>query len=275
MFFFRYLNHFIIFSCNLNCLKLFSFILRQFFFLRGLLTKEEILPTYMKSVHESIKFEGWKFKRYIKVNSKGEISNNSIQEHKRKLKCLVKDSYIEHSLQLLKRMNKLIYIWSFKYNLCDYYSDVWSELDIYVYKLLWNWTKRRHPRRPNTWIYNKYWRFFSGIWRFFIRNPLTGEIYILRSHYMSRQKIYRLPNSIDSFELLNRSKVENIYFNRFTKIFNGVIRVLWKKQKGKCLVCQHLLVIKNYSNLRVVKVIHEKMCLLDYVVIHDYCHLNL
>ena len=56
------------------------------------------------------------------------------------------------------------------------------ELDVYLYRLLWKWAKRRHPRRNNTWIYSKYWKVFGGIWSFYVVNNLNGELTFLNSH---------------------------------------------------------------------------------------------
>lgn len=226
----------------------------------------------LKSIYQNFEFQYWTLKKSFKYNTTIKITYLIIKEHKRKMKYMIKNNYSEHPFQLLNGLNKIIYNWVFKNSISDYYLDIWSELDIYVYKLLWKWAKRRHPRRPNTWIYNKYWKFFSGIWRFFTRNPTTGEIQILRSHYMSKRKIYRLPNFVNSFSTLNENKIEIFYFKRLINTFSGIVRILWKKQRGKCFICQHILTVKSYNNLKIYRIKKDGTNILSYVILHSYCY---
>nr|AYB71446.1 roaA [Trachelomonas grandis] len=268
---FRYLTNFVIFSYDINCLKFFLFALYRFVYIRGFLNENQDLQIFIKSIYQVVYFQGWSLSRSFTFDTINQISILLVKDHKRRMKCVVKRNYSKHPFKLLKEMNQLIYIWVFKNSLVDYYYDVWGKLDIYLYKLLWKWAKRRYPRRPNSWIYNKHWKFFSGIWRFFVKDSLSGEIQILRSHYLLKRKIYRLPNFINIFDISNKIKVENLSFNRFIDTFKGVMHLLWKRQKGRCFVCQGILIVRNFSNFKIIRIKNSLRHLLSYGIIHNYC----
>lgn len=269
--FLRYLNQIICFSYSLDHLKYFAFYFSYFSNLRGLLVNSRTSFSSFNSVYKEFKFQGWNFCKFSDFNFVGRISTDSIINHKRKLKLLIKFNYSTNLFSLVHSINKIIFIWIFKYSRSDYFWDIWGELDIYLYKLLWKWSQRRHPRRPNSWIYNKYWKFFGGIWRFFTQNILTGEVCILRSHYTKEYLVYRLPFSLSSFNLLDKTKTENIYSVRLENLFTGIVRILWKKQGGLCFFCHQVLIVSTVNSFKILRVKNCNHSFKNFILLHHYC----
>ncbi|MFD4635008.1 group II intron reverse transcriptase/maturase [Streptomyces sp. NPDC058284] len=58
--------------------------------------------------------------------------------------------------ELVKRLNPVIKGWSTYYR-GAVSSEIFSSLDHYVWKRLWRWAVRRHPRKSKQWILDKYW----------------------------------------------------------------------------------------------------------------------
>ena len=112
---------------------------------------------------------GWNFSFYNFNNFLGQVSLDNIRNHKRKLKSLIKNSFGSNFWVVLASLNNLISNWVSFYGCSDFSFDVQGNLDVYLFKILWNWAKRRHPRRPNTWIYLKYWKYLviEKRWNFF------------------------------------------------------------------------------------------------------------
>lgn len=89
------------------------------------------------------------------------LSNSVKIHHKSKLKLLVKDSYNSSIFSLIDLLNKEVDSFVDCFSFLPTYVFLSKELDCYLYKLLWKLMKRRHPRRSRTWVFSKFWKFFS------------------------------------------------------------------------------------------------------------------
>lgn len=147
-------------------------------------------------------------------------------------------------------------------------------MDIYIYKLLWKCVKKRHPRRPSTWIYSKYWKYYIGSWRFFIFDAFLGRFSFLISHSSNQFKIYRLPISFNNFDKLNSLKLNSLWVKKYLISLKGLFKFLWKKQFGKCFFCHKLF---NSINLDELKVFSYYTGPINYnlFLVHRYCILFL
>ena len=101
---------------------------------------------------------------------------NSVKVHyKSKLKLLVKISHNSSIFSLINVLNKEVDSFVNSFSFLPNYGFLSKELDYYLYKLLWGLMKRRHPRRSRTWVFNKFWKFFSRrleillFWHFWIK----------------------------------------------------------------------------------------------------------
>jgi hypothetical protein len=198
------------------------------------------------------------------------FSDDYIRVYKLKLKLLVKNYDVGlTSFSLLGRINKLIFYWSVCYNYINCFFDVWSSLDLFIYRLLWNSVRKRHPRRPNTWIYAKYWRFFSGFYRFYFLDAYTGGLLLLRSHFYLSVIIARLPLSINYYNFYDEKKIRFFSFNRFRHSFVGLFRYLWIRQKGICFICKRIL--EFFNGIKIINFDSKKNHFSFYYLIHNYC----
>lgn len=200
------------------------------------------------------------------------FSDDYIRTYKLKLKLFIKNSFIGlTNLYFLKQVNKLIFYWSVTYNYVNCFFDIWSNLDLYIYKLLWNCVRRRHPRRPNTWIYAKYWRFFNGFCKFYFLNSRTGGFWILRSHFYLEVDVSRFPLSSNYFSFLDEKKLKFFCFNRFKYSFIGLFKYLWFKQKGVCFVCKRIFNFVNFRSVRVMNFTSMKNKPSCFFLVHSSC----
>ena len=127
------------------------------------------LPTFnlkpVKSVYFGLSF-GNRFFLKTSTNVVFSLVNNSeLKQYKCRLKTLVKSSYDFNCLQLIKSLNSCIVSWSKEFGSTSFYTSLSVSLDFYLYKLLWTWCKRFHPRRTNSWIFERYWTYISGRFR--------------------------------------------------------------------------------------------------------------
>ena len=106
-----------------------------------------------------------------------------------------------------------------------------------MYKIFWKLVKKRHPRRPHTWIYSKYWKYIKGIWTFFLQDPIFNFPLYLYSNFFFYFKLYCLPSSFFPLLFSNELKLGFIWFLKYSFVLIGILKLLWKKQFGKCFFC--------------------------------------
>lgn len=198
-----------------------------------------------------------------------------IKYQKNSLKLLVKSSNNINTLSLVKRINLQIDSWRNNFNFLDFFWDLSNEMDVFLYKLLWSWVKRRHPRRTNTWIYSKYWIYLFGKWRFFSKDILNGNIYLIKSHIVSKSFIFRIPNSICIFNSYNKFKINDIWFKKMKNNFKGLYGLLYYNQRGICLICKRLLSLNSLNEFSILQLSKNK-CLnnvfvSNIVLVHKSC----
>ncbi|MFI5774662.1 group II intron reverse transcriptase/maturase [Streptomyces sp. NPDC051658] len=58
--------------------------------------------------------------------------------------------------EVVRRLNPMIKGWSTYYR-GAVSSEIFSSLDHYVWKRMWRWAVRRHPRKSKQWVLDKYW----------------------------------------------------------------------------------------------------------------------
>nr|YP_010700336.1 putative group II intron reverse transcriptase/maturase RoaA [Flexiglena variabilis]WCH63516.1 putative group II intron reverse transcriptase/maturase RoaA [Flexiglena variabilis] len=271
----RNFDSMLISGCNLSNLFNVVDLIKRFLVLRGLFLDSNYFD--LKSIYEGFDFLGWQFIRtrsnFLLLN----IPFDVLFEYKRKLRFIVKASFSISALQLLLLLNKEISNWVFFYVSSANFISLSYEIDFYLYKLLWKWARRRHPRRPNSWIYLKYWKFINGKWNFFVFDPNTGGFFTLKSHFSPRFKFYTLPSCLNVFSLLNENKIDLVFFKKFSYRLNGLYYFLWKKQYGLCAACNKFLFVNDVSSIKLFRISTkiEKNFLnnfLQFVLLHKFCY---
>lgn len=187
--------------------------------------------------------------------------------YKLTLKSIIKNSYNLPICKLIVLFNHEISFWNQKGPGGINSIAINKELDLYLYKLLWRYVKRRHPRRCNTWIYKKYWKNISGVWKFFSYDPSSTSLVFIISHQFSRQ-LYFLPSLFNEFDLLNFNKFFSLYFKRARDLFKGLFRILFIKQRASCYKCKQRL---KPSSVKLVNLIGMRSKISYPILLHNYC----
>lgn len=210
-----------------------------------------------------------------------ELSTDNIRRHRLILKNFVKFS--SDIFCLVEHLNLEIFSWLLNSFFSDSALNVFLSLDIFLYQLLWNFLKRRHPRRPRTWIYNKYWKFYNGFWRFFVYNPYRSKVIFLTLHSFFPISFFRNRFFFNIFEYYNRIKFYSIYSKMSLSFVDKFFFYLWKKQSGLCLVCHQLFDFSKQFICRIVPVngfisyffrvnfYKSNFLFTRFILVHSYC----
>lgn len=266
---FYFLDFIFVFACSFDHLNFLKNLLYKFFSSRYLRISSNYIDSFVQN--RKIDILSWTF--YYSNSNKifSSLSLSSIRLQKLRLKSVIKVHSNSAVYLLIKTINHLVFDWSKNYCSSDFFWDVASELDVYLQKTLWRWARRRHPRRTNIWIYGKYWRKFIGGWRFFSMDSSTGGANFLRSHSLLNDRLFCLPISLNYFDLFNKFKFRKVYNKKFFKLFQGVTKLLWKKQNGLCFVCRRGFTNVNFLNIKVRYVDKHNSKFFNLVILHSSC----
>jgi RNA-directed DNA polymerase len=166
--------------------------------------------------------------------------------------------------KLIQKLNPVIWGWS------NYYrtvvsSDIFSTCDRHVWFQLQSWARRRHPRKPRSWIDAKYWKQVDGIDTFC--TPLGAKLRLHRKTAIQRHEKVRGTASPYDGNLLywsQRLQTHPLMHTRKAKLL--------QKQKGKCRWCE--LHFRDGDILEIDHIDHDhgNDTLSNLILIHLHCH---
>lgn len=126
----------------------------NFLSLRGLVLSEE--KTKITHIEKGFNFLGQNIRKY-----QGKLlikpSKASVKSIMAKLKEVVSNNLATKTLSLIRLLNPIIRGW------CNYHRHIvakvtFNKLDGYIFRLLWKWAVRRHPKKNRHWVKNKYFK---------------------------------------------------------------------------------------------------------------------
>jgi len=120
---------------------------------RGLSLSEE--KTKIVHIDEGFDFLSWNFRKYSgKLLIKP--SKKAVSTITRTISDIISHSKSASQKVLIDKLNPVIQGWSL-YHRNVVSAKTFSSLDYTMWKLLWQWAKRRHPDKGHYWITQRYW----------------------------------------------------------------------------------------------------------------------
>jgi len=177
-------------------------------------------------------------KYYTGTNSNGEPlgfktiitpSKESIGRHKERLSEVVKGYKNAPQAALISKLNPIIRGWS-NYFRTVVSKETYSDMDNYLWEILWNWAKRRHPNKSKHWIANKYWSVDqSGQWQF-----RSGDVKLGLHRNVEIVRHVKVKGTVSPYD--GNLVYWSTRLGKSPELSNRVA-ILLKKQKGKCNEC--------------------------------------
>lgn len=267
----RYLNIIYVFSSKLDNLNLARIHLYKFLSLRNIDLFYGFIKNLVFCPFQEFVILGWFLKVFKGHNPIERINKMNIKNQKVKLKSLIKNSVHLPVFNLIKSLNFIISNWSNVYGYLEFSFEICIQLDLYLNKLLWKWAKHRHPRRTNTWIYCKYWKYFFGKWKFFTFDFRISQTVFLNSHFVGYNEMFQLSSLVSVFDFLNVNKVRDICYKKFSQNIKGIYIFLWKKQSGICFICQKEFTFRDLLTVKICNVRYNDNFVKHFILLHDYC----
>jgi len=244
----RYADDFVIFHRNLEALKRAKQIAEDWLKDMGLKlkpSKTRITHT-LKEIDGNVGFDflGFNIRQYPRGTNKcmRDVHSRplgftltitpSVESQKRfiaKVRNIIMRNRTIDQAGLIRMINPVIRGWG------NYYSAVVSKrvfqkMDMHIFKKLWSWALRRHPKKNHTWVAHKYWLLDTVGWVFGIEGKMTlhklADIPIKR-HILVQG--HRSPYDGDTFYWSSR-------LGKHPLIPQSLANLI-KRQKGYCPEC--------------------------------------
>ena len=206
----------------------------------GLNLSEE--KTEIRHITDGFNFLGFNFRKYKSKNSDNfKLLIKPQKEKYQKLidtcKEVIKNHKMEKQANLIQMLNPKLIGWGMYYRHVVS-SETFHKADFILWRILYGWSKRRHPNKSKKWIVNKYFQRASG----------KSLIFKDKDDSMQLTSLSKIP--IKRFTMVNKNRVYDKdpvvigywkmreYLNAFNQIESIKRSRLFSNQKGICPHCK-------------------------------------
>jgi RNA-directed DNA polymerase len=144
---------------------------------------------------------------------------------------------------LIMQLNPVIRGWA-QYHQHGASKRTFAKVDHQIFTLLWQWARRRHPRKSRHWIRDKYFRSEDGNnWVFFGHvtrsNGTKEDVRLFRASSVPIQRHTKIKSEANPYDPQWEPYFEARQGVRMARNVKGrrYLLRLWKEQDGLCVVC--------------------------------------
>jgi RNA-directed DNA polymerase len=207
----------------------------------GLELSEE--KTRITHVSQGFDFLGFSIRKhnlkspYAKPKLLIKPAKEKVTRHLKDIRQTIKAMRQATTENLIKTLNPKIQGWGLYYRHVVS-KQVFAKIDHEIQQALWRWAKRRHPKKRNGWIRNRYFKTFRGNrWTFTgeegTRLMRMANLPIAR-HTILRKGMKVYASDRETIEYWRRRK----YKNALSQIYSAKVGKIYTRQKGICPCCR-------------------------------------
>ena len=266
----RYADDFIITGRTKETLEDIKPMLVEFLSERGLeLSKEKTLITHIDDGFDFLGFNIRKFKGVLLTQP----SKKSVKKFLDSIRYVIDSNKSCKQETLIRLLNPKIIGWA-NYYRCGASSRTFQRVDNQIFQKLWQWARRRHPKKGKRWIANKYFHFYkTRRWTFLVKSIKNGKVDIFPLKFMFDTKIIRhkkIKSEANPFDIEWKSYFEERMTYKMLLSLKGrkSLLYMWNKQEHKCPLCNEKITADTQWNVREQK---ENGQIVRYLV-HDKCY---
>jgi RNA-directed DNA polymerase len=245
----RYADDFIVTSKDKETIETVLLpLIREFMAERGLMLSEE--KTKVTHISEGFDFLGFNIREY-KSNGKllTKPSKDAMRNFCDKVRTKIKSNKSAKASSLIRMLNHILPGWA------NYYrygasSKAFSRVDFEIYKTLWQWARRRHPKKGMHWIKDKYFKQLHGReWCFAAttKSKKSGKETTLRLKRLADTQIQKYVRVRTDVNPYNPSDAP-YYARRKSKSTENqlretddLLRMIWIHQGMRCPICGEII----------------------------------
>lgn len=243
---------------------------------RGLQLSDE--KTVITHIDKGFDFPGQNIRKY---DGKFLIkpSRHSVKSLLDKIKVLVAGNKTVPAWMLIAAINPLIRGWA-NYHRHVVSKAVFSYVDSQIWKKIWRWCVRRHPRKSKRWIHSKYFKSHGMRNWVFSGSDSGGKEYELFSAMSIPVKRHiKIRAEANPYEVRWESYFEKRLDYLWIESLQGRRKIvtLWRKQNQVCPLCGLRITQETGWNIhhRIKKVLGGGDGLTNLLLLHPNCHRQL
>lgn len=216
-------------------------LVEEFLRARGLELSAE--KTRVTHIEEGFDFLGQNLRRYSNGKLLIKPSRKNIHTFLENVREVIRRAQATPTWQLITKLNRIIRGWAMYHGHVNS-KRIFSRVDYAIFKALWQWALKRHPRKGKRWVMRRYfarrggrgWCFFGvmkyddgqkeNVWLFHATSlPIRRRVKIKReaNPYHPAWEMY--------FEARESKHMARTLWGR------GTLLYLWRTQRGVCAAC--------------------------------------
>ncbi|MBS9441256.1 group II intron reverse transcriptase/maturase [Photorhabdus heterorhabditis] len=206
-------------------------------------------------------------------------SRRNLKNVLKKIRYIIDSNKMATSWRLIALLNPIIRGWA-NYHKHVVSKETYSYVDAQIWRKLWRWCVRRHPKKNKRWIRRKYFR-SSGMrnWIFFGIDPTGKEYELLRADSIPIVRHTKVKAEANPYEIRWESYFEKRQDELWIKSQRNKrkIAAIWYRQNQVCPMCG-----QRFSNETGWHVHHKIRKLMgggdeidNLILLHPNCHRQL
>ena len=207
-------------------------------------------------------------------------SRKNVATFLEKVRGIIKASKHVTAGHLIVNLNPVIRGWA-NYHRHVASKRTFSRVDHAIFRALWQWAKRRHPKKSRQWIKDRYfetidqrhWVFHGTVAG---REEVIQPVWLLAASSVPIQRHTKVKGEANPYDPAWEPYFEERLGVKMTGTLAGrwTLRLLWKEQGGICPVCnQKITTVTGWHNHHIVWRTHGgKDTIENRVLVHPNCH---
>ena len=206
---------------------------------RGLSLSPE--KTRITHIRDGFDFLGWHFRKYgkgEKLLQKPAKANRAA--FRSKISDLVKGNKATKQEDLINLLNPVIRGWA-NYRQHAVAKKTFASMDHAIWKILWQWAKRRHPKKGLKWIREKYFPFNGQQWVFACKSIKGAKwVTLIKACDTRINRHTKIKGEANPFDPAWTPYFEERLGRQMVGTERGKKKLLnhWRKQNGLCPRCE-------------------------------------
>ena len=245
---------------------------------RGLeLSKEK---TKLTRIDDGFDFLGKNIRKFINNKDSEKLiirpSKRNIRHFIQTIRKTIRENRSSKTYKLIYRLNSQIRGWAM-YHRSDNAKKTFVQVDDIIWKMIWRWACRRHNNKSKRWIAKKYFTIHQGrSWILYDYDQNGKLVTLMKAAHIPIKYHTYIRADVNPYDPKDELYYERRYYQQtLDKLTNRkkLIR-LYRRQKGKCLVCQCKITQRTGWDVHHLTPIHlgGKSKMNNLILLHPSCH---